>query len=243
MSNWVYMGYSGLTWGLVLCGVALPVLAVAQWKLRTRLRAYWLMVTGALIIYSCGVFALTLLPLPQYAQVVCSSNPVRLVPFHSFATVAQAADRYGVLRTVRSQDFWQIVLNVVLMVPLGFIARAVFKRGVVPSTGCAFAASAFIECSQLTGLWGLYDCAYRIFDVDDLMTNTFGGLIGAICAVVWIAARKRPEAPFIPPWASTQRDEVPSTASVDEVFARLTEGCDDVRDKATRDQELVLSGR
>lgn len=152
MSNWVYMGYSGLTWGLVLCGVALPVLAVAQWKLRTRLRAYWLMVTGALIIYSCGVFALTLLPLPQYAQVV-------------------------------------------------------------------------------------------IFDVDDLMTNTFGGLIGAICAVVWIAARKRPEAPFIPPWASTQRDEVPSTTSVDEVFARLTEGCDDVRDKATRDQELVLSGR
>lgn len=243
MSNWVYMGYSGLTWGLGLCLVALPLLAVAQWKLRTRLRAYWLMVTGALIIYSCGVFALTLSPLPQYTEVVCSSNPVRLVPFHSFATVAQASERYGLLRTVQSQDFWQIVLNVILMVPLGFIARAVFKRSVTTSTVCAFAASLFIECSQLTGLWGFYDCAYRIFDVDDLITNTLGGFIGAVCAVVWIAARQRPEAPFIPPWASTRHDDAPSIDSVDEVFARLTEDCADVRDNATRDQELVLSGR
>ncbi|WP_159700151.1 VanZ family protein [Arthrobacter sp. 18067] len=30
--------------------------------------------------------------------------------------------------------------------------------------------------------WGIYDCAYRLADVDDLITNTLGALIGALIA-------------------------------------------------------------
>jgi uncharacterized RDD family membrane protein YckC len=34
------------------------------------------------------------------------------------------------------------------------------------------------EVTQLTGIYGLYPCAYRTFDVDDLILNTVGSLVG-----------------------------------------------------------------
>lgn len=36
-----------------------------------------------------------------------------------------------------------------------------------------------IELTQLTGIWGLYPCAYRQFNVDDLLLNLLGVLAGA----------------------------------------------------------------
>ena len=41
-----------------------------------------------------------------------------------------------------------------------------------------FLASLLIEVTQLTGIFGLYPCAYRFFEVDDLITNTTGTLLG-----------------------------------------------------------------
>ena len=77
--------------------------------------------------------------------------------------------------------------------PLGFLARAVFKRSLLVSTLITAGLSLAIELTQLTGIWGVYDCAYRIFDVDDLMTNTAGGLLGATLALAWVTARRREE--------------------------------------------------
>lgn len=36
-----------------------------------------------------------------------------------------------------------------------------------------------IELTQLTGIWGYYACAYRQFNVDDLLLNILGVLAGA----------------------------------------------------------------
>lgn len=41
-----------------------------------------------------------------------------------------------------------------------------------------FALSLFFEISQLTGIFGLYEYPYRLFDVDDLITNTAGAMLG-----------------------------------------------------------------
>ena len=41
--------------------------------------------------------------------------------------------------------------------------------------------SLFFELTQLSGLYFYYPKNYRLFDVDDLMANTFGGALGYVC--------------------------------------------------------------
>jgi glycopeptide antibiotics resistance protein len=71
----------------------------------------------------------------------------------------------------------EIVLNVIMMVPFGFLYPLLRKRGVVRTVFLTFLFSLIIECSQLLTAWwgGTYS---RTFDLTDLITNTFGGLIG-----------------------------------------------------------------
>src|SRR5699024_7095328 len=40
------------------------------------------------------------------------------------------------------------------------------------------------EITQLTGIYGIYNCAYRLFDVDDLLFNTIGGIVGFLLAPI-----------------------------------------------------------
>ncbi|MNE47462.1 VanZ like family protein [compost metagenome] len=42
----------------------------------------------------------------------------------------------------------------------------------------SFVLSLLFEVTQITGIYGLFDNPYRIFDVDDLITNTLGGIAG-----------------------------------------------------------------
>lgn len=49
-----------------------------------------------------------------------------------------------------------------------------------------------VELTQLSGVWGLYPCAYRQFNVDDLLLNALGVICGAALARIW-RARQRAE--------------------------------------------------
>ncbi len=85
----------------------------------------------------------------------------------------------GAVALLRDPAFLQVALNVLLFVPLGVLVRLILKRGVVVATALGLAVSLLIETTQLTGVWHLYDCAYRLFDVDDLVVNTLGALVGS----------------------------------------------------------------
>lgn len=71
----------------------------------------------------------------------------------------------------------EIILNVIMMMPFGIIYPLIKKKGLIKTVFMTFSFSLFIELSQLLNVWwnGLET---RIFDVTDLITNTFGGLIG-----------------------------------------------------------------
>src|SRR5690606_40261798 len=43
-------------------------------------------------------------------------------------------------------------------------------------------ASVLVETVQYTGILGIIPCSYRLADVDDLLTNTLGGVLGALVA-------------------------------------------------------------
>lgn len=197
MSNWAHFGYAGIIWGLGLCAITVPILGIAQLIFRNRLRVYWLLVCATVTIYTSGLLSFTLTPLNHAQEIFCSKDPVRLLPFYSFVGVAQANAGRNLIEILTSWSFLQIFFNVLLFVPLGFLARGVFKRNLVVSTVIACGVSCAIELSQLTRLWGLFPCAYRVFDVDDIISNTLGGLTGATLAYLWVSLRHRDEKPLI----------------------------------------------
>lgn len=81
------------------------------------------------------------------------------------------------LRLQYSGAVREIVLNIIMMMPFGFLYPIIKKKQVVATVLMAFLFSLSIECLQLVGArWG--GIASRSFDVTDLVTNTFGGLIG-----------------------------------------------------------------
>src|SRR5690606_27048173 len=78
----------------------------------------------------------------------------------------------------------QLLFNVLLFIPLGFFVRVLAGRGIFTALFVGFGVSLLVETTQLTGVWGVYPCAFRFFDVGDLTTNTLGALLGAVFGLV-----------------------------------------------------------
>lgn len=76
----------------------------------------------------------------------------------------------------------EIVLNIIMMTPFGFLYPIIKKRGILITIILTFLFSLFIESSQLLSAWwgSLHS---RSFDVTDLITNTFGGLMGCLAYI------------------------------------------------------------
>lgn len=96
----------------------------------------------------------------------------------------------------------QVALNVMLFVPLGLFVRLLWRRGFAVATVVGFALSLAIETTQVTGVWGLYPCSYRLFDMGDLMANTAGALLGGLLSV---ALRSRLSGRGVPADAAAPR--------------------------------------
>jgi glycopeptide antibiotics resistance protein len=130
--------------------------------------------------------------MPADDDYVCVGR--QTVPFDTMRAIdwGDLGSRAGLSALVHDAAFLQVALNVLLFVPLGWYVRRIARRGVVVATLLGFGISLLIETTQATGVWHLYDCAYRLFDVDDLMINTLGAALGSLVSAIFIR-RKRPE--------------------------------------------------
>ena len=177
-------------WGVVL------VAQLALHKVRFgRIVMPRVATTAAVVGYACLGLAVVLLPLPG-PHTRHLAQGVQLEPFNWLADV-QRRLHGSLLDAVTTPAFEQMALNVVLFVPLGIFARLLWRRGFVGTVALGFACSLFIELTQLTANWGTAPFQYRIFDVDDLITNTTGAALGWIAGAVFVAWRasvRRPEA-------------------------------------------------
>ncbi|WP_344000109.1 VanZ family protein [Microbacterium paludicola] len=140
------------------------------------------------MVYGFALWTYTLLPLPETHEIECS--PVQLVP-GNFVHDILTYDVSGIGALLRTPALQQVVLNIALFLPAGFLLRALWNRGVVFATVTSLAVSLLIEVTQVTGIYGLYPCAYRLFDVDDLIAKTLGGLLGALAALFVPRGRAR----------------------------------------------------
>ena len=137
------------------------------------------------VLYLAGLACFTLYPLPtgDAGPGITYGIPPQLNPLNFIFDIVK--------------DGWKAVFqtffNVVLFLPLGFIAGRFLQMKLPAATILALVVSCLIETAQLTGLFGIYPYAYRTFEVDDIIFNTLGGMLGWFCAKLF--ARALPQAP------------------------------------------------
>jgi len=194
MGEWVWPAYVGIFGGLFV--FALFLVPILGYQYRQYGRFTWRRLLGAsgVSVYLVALVAYTLLPLPDSRGDWCSFGAPgwQTDPFRFLSDIADETAGLTLTATLRSTVVLQVVFNVFLFIPFGIILRRFLSRSLVTTVFCGFAVSLAIEMTQYTGIWGLYDCAYRVADVDDLITNTLGALIGAVIApfVLWWMPRQ-----------------------------------------------------
>ncbi len=195
MGDWVWPAYVGIIGGVLLfLAFMLPIIAI-QYRMYGRFTLLRFLGAAGLSVYGVALVAYTLLPLPSPDSLRCppGGSVFQLVPFNFVDDIQRETAGLGVTGTLTSRATLQVAFNVILFIPWGVIARRYLSWSIPISVLTGAAASGLIELTQFTGLWGLYDCAYRVGDVDDLMTNTFGALIGALLApfLLWFMPQRK----------------------------------------------------
>jgi len=192
MSDQVTNALIAVVLGLVLAVVLLAPVAAVGYRRSGRFGPRDLLVLVAAAIYGLALWTYTLLPLPVEGDYACVGR--QLTPFDSIGAIdwGSATSRHGLSALVHDPAFLQVALNVLLFMPLGFFVRRVLRRGVIVATIAGLGISLLIETTQTTGVWHLFSCAYRLFDVDDLLLNTVGATVGSLVAAIFVR-RRRPE--------------------------------------------------
>lgn len=168
----------------ILAALAVVPYALHQYRRFGSISKLKLLIFFSFCFYLLCAYFLVILPLPDRAAVAkLTTARYNLVPF----TAARYFFKTTVLRltvpatyvvALKQSGFIQPFFNLMLTLPFGLYLRYIwhvsFKKALIAS----FCLSLFFELTQLSGLYFIYPRSYRLFDVDDLILNTSGGLIG-----------------------------------------------------------------
>lgn len=187
----------------VIVFVILTFLIWVPWLIYTyrkkgQLSLPFTIISFTFVFYILAALLLVLLPLPVSRDSCAMQNPntvhYSLMPFQFIEDTLKGnwldlKNPATYMLLFKQSAFYQVFFNFLLLLPLGVYLRYYlvdknkwWKAGII-----AFVVSLFFEITQLTGIFGIYNCAYRLFDVDDLMSNTFGGVIGYFIAPAVLA--------------------------------------------------------
>lgn len=138
--------------------------------------------------YAASLVTYTLLPLPDVATVWCNAHAkgVQLEPFYFVDEITLRTAGLPWRQAVKHAASLQVIFNVIFFIPWGVLARRWAGMSILMASVTGFGASLLIETTQASGLWGIYPCAYRLGDVDDLFLNTLGAVVGAVLAPAFL---------------------------------------------------------
>lgn len=173
--------FLALLFGVPLSVLLLVPVAAVLYRREGRLAPAAVLRLIVAAVYFCALWAYTLLPTPPARELTRCAAP----QLHPFAFVGDIL-RLGIASPaliLHNPALLQVLLNIALFVPLGFGVRLLLHRGVAVAGLIGFGGSLLIEVTQLTGIYGVYSCAYRLFDIDDLLANTAGALLGSLASI------------------------------------------------------------
>lgn len=180
----VIMALADAGWAAMLGAVGTMAVVGAGWSVGRPLHPRARSTLFAVLFF----VALTQFPLPDRAG-LASLCPMYLAtpewtPFAFAFELLRRAEVVGVVPAlVGGRLALATAMN--LLVP-GLIGAALARHRIRARTAVAFGLvlSLGVELTQLTAVWGLYPCAYRQFDINDLLLNTLGTALG-----FWVARR------------------------------------------------------
>lgn len=184
MRNFAYdiqLGF--LAFPLVALLLALPY-ALYQYRRFGAISVWKTFVVFTFILYCLCVVSLIVFPLPKDpSQIVEIAQTPQLQPFHFVEQIRETtdfswADRSTWGPTLKARAAYEAYFNVLLTVPLGAYLCYLFRCRWWMALLIGMATTLLFETSQLTGLFGIYEHPYRLFDVDDLILNTTGTMLG-----------------------------------------------------------------
>ena len=135
------------------------------------------------ILYLLCMYFLIILPLPSIEEVKnLTTATTQLIPFDFLRDILTISFDWksltSYLNLIQSPVFYIAAFNILLTVPFGIYLRYYFECKWYKALIFGFLLSLFFELTQLSGLYGIYPRAYRLFDVDDLILNTTGTMLG-----------------------------------------------------------------
>ena len=143
-------------------------------RLIARRRATWgyVIFSYTFILYLLGLGLFTLYPMPDNPASFCAKQSLspQFIPLHWIVDVAQPSKHITAAL--------QIIANICFFMPLGAFVALYFRKHIRFAIAAGLGLSFLIEITQLTGLFHIYPCSYRLFDVDDLAMNTLGTILG-----------------------------------------------------------------
>jgi len=162
------------------------------------LSSWTTIVVFSFIFYALSAYFLVILPLPDVRDTCAMQGPdkqyFQLIPFYFIYEMVQQTDVTWTapatyMNLIRHGSFLTAFLNVLILFPLGVYLKYFFREKftIKRMILIGFSVSLFFEVTQITGLYGIYTCPYRLFDVDDLILNTVGSVFGFVIAPIILA--------------------------------------------------------
>ena len=147
-------------------------------------------ITYLFVFYLMCAYFLIILPLPSRDSVL-KLTTLQLIPFKFvFDFIRETSFNLFSFKTylvaIKESCFYVPIFNILLTMPFGIYLRYYLKCDLKRTFFFTFLLSLFFELTQLSGLYFIYPRGYRLCDIDDLILNTLGGLIGYFVAGILI---------------------------------------------------------
>ena len=158
-----------------------------QYHRYTSINPLRVFIIYSMILYLITIYFLVILPLPSKTDVIEKTGMIRLIPFTFIKDIISNSefllnDSSTYFKFLTKPAFYTVIFNIIMMVPLGIYLKYYFNCSLKKTTLITFLLSLFFELTQLSGLYFIYPYPYRVFDVDDLIINTLGGILGYFLA-------------------------------------------------------------
>lgn len=182
-----------ITFPIVALIFTLPFL-IYQYRKHGYINKFRSLILYSFLLYLLAAYYLIILPLPKTTDILSlqaeGTQHVQLMPFNFISefldeTSVKLNDPSSFIHIFKERAFLQAAFNGILLTPLGIYLRYYFKKDLKKTILITFLVSLFFELTQLTGLYCIYNAPYRLFDVDDLILNTFSGFLGYLVAPIF----------------------------------------------------------